>query len=171
MITKNRVNFQIKVSQVRLIDSNGDNVGIISTQDAIRRAREQDLDLVELNAKAAPPVCKIIDYGKFKYEEKKRLSEQRKNHKVLEIKEITFRPATDENDLNHKMASAKQFLLDGHKVKFTVRFRGREVVHPEVAVEKIDWILEQLNGLILPAPPSSMEGKFMSLIVAPAKKA
>lgn len=170
MITKNRVNFQIKVPQVRLIDSNGDNVGIISIQDAIKRAREQDLDLVELNAKSAPPVCKIIDYGKFKYDEKKKQSEMKKTQKVQELKEITFRPTTDENDLNHKLESAKQFLVDGHKVKFTVRFRGREVVHPQVAADKINWMLDKLNPLIAPPPPVSMEGKFMSLVIAPAKK-
>lgn len=166
-----RVNNFIKVPQVRVISGNGDSLGVMATSDALRLARESDLDLVEINPKAVPPVCKIIDYGKFKYEEKKKQSEMRKNQKVQELKEITFRPATDENDLNHKMSSAKQFLLDGHKVKFTIRFRGREVVHPEVGADKIKWMLDQLNDLIAPPPPISMEGKFMSLTVSPAKRA
>jgi len=170
MITKNRVNFQIKVLQVRLIDSNGDNVGIISTQEALKKAREQNLDLVEINSKSLPPVCKIIDYGKFKYDEKKKQNEAKKNHKVQELKEITFRPTTDENDLNHKLASARSFLEEGDKVKFTIRFRGREIVHPEVGRDRILWLLEQLKDIIAVPPPISMEGKFMSVVVMPSKK-
>lgn len=168
---KIRVNNFIKVPQVRVISSDGSSLGVMATYEALKLARENDLDLVEINPKAAPPVCKIIDYGKFKYEEKKKQSEIKKNQKIQELKEIQFRPNTDANDLNHKLNSAKEFLTEGHKVKFTVRFRGREIVHPEVATEKINWILDQLNGLIVPPLPVSMEGKFMSLIVAPAKKA
>lgn len=167
---KPRRNWQIKSTTVRLIDQYGKNLGVVSTSEAVKLAHESNLDLIEINSKSLPIVAKIADYGKFCYEEKKKQSEIKKNQKIQELKEIQFRPNTDENDLNHKLASAKEFLIEGHKVKFTVRFRGREVVHPEVAADKINWILDQLNGLILPPPPSSMEGKFMSLIVSPAKK-
>lgn len=167
---KPRKNFQIRASQVRLINSDGSNLGVVSIQEAIKLAQEQGLDLIEINYKSSPVVAKIADYGKMLYEEKKKQSEIRKNQKAQELKEITFRPNTDENDLKHKLESAKSFLSDGHKVKFTIRFRGREVTHPEVAKEKIDWIVQQLNSLILPPAPIAMEGKFMFLIVSPAKK-
>lgn len=167
---KPRKNFQIRASQVRLINSDGSNLGVVPIQEAIKLAQEQGLDLIEINYKSSPVVVKIADYGKMLYEEKKKQSEIRKNQKIQELKEITFRPNTDENDLKHKLEAAKSFLNDGHKVKFTIRFRGREVTHPEVAKEKIDWIIEQLGTLILSPAPISMEGKFMFLIVNPAKK-
>lgn len=165
-----RLNHQIRVAQVRVILSDGASAGIMETRDALRLAMEQALDLVEINPKAVPPVCKILDYGKYKYEEKKKLSDARKNQKIQELKEITFRPNTDQNDLNHKLESAKSFLEEGNKVKFTVRFRGREIVHPQVGRDKLDWIVQQLNGLIAINPTISLDGKFMFMIVAPAKQ-
>lgn len=165
-----RINNFIRVPQVRVIDNEGNSLGIMSTRDALKLALDQNLDLVEINPKAQPPVCKIIDYGKFKYEEKKKQSEIKKNQKSQELKEITFRPNTDENDLSHKLSSAKEFIAEGHKVKFTIRFRGREITHPQIAKDKIDWILTQLGATIMANPPVSMEGKFMFVIVSPAKK-
>lgn len=167
--SKIRVNFQIKVPQVRVVQSDGSALGIMPTRDALALAQEQGLDLVEINPKAMPPVCKIIDYGKYKYEEKKRISETRRKQKNQEIKELTFRPTTDENDLLHKLAFAKEFLSHGNKVKFTIRFRGREVTHPQVAKDKLSWIVAQLSGLILPHPEIFTEGKFMWMIIAPNK--
>jgi translation initiation factor IF-3 len=167
---KVRVNNYIKVPQVRVILSDGTSAGVMATRDALKMAIEQGLDLVEINPKSVPPVCKIIDYGKFKYDEKKKQAEAKKNHKIQELKEITFRPSTDENDLNHKLANARTFLLEGDKVKFTIRFRGREVVHPEEGRDRILWLLEQLKDVIATPPPISMEGKFMSIVVAPTKK-
>jgi translation initiation factor IF-3 len=164
-----RINFQIKVPQVRVVQSDGSVIGVMPTREALQLAQEQGLDLVEINPKASPPVCKIVDYGKFKYDEKKRLSEVRKKQKIQELKELTFRPTTDENDLQHKLTFAKQFLSDGNKVKFTIRFRGREVTHPQVARDKLNWIIAQLSGLILPNPEISSEGKFMWMIVSPTK--
>lgn len=164
-----RVNNYIRVPQVRVVLSDGSSPGVMQTREALKLAQEQGLDLVEINPKAFPPVCKIIDFGKFKYEEKKKVAESKKNQKNSELKEITFRPTTDENDLKHKLESAKQFLSDGNKVKFTIRFRGREITHPEVAKEKLDWITNQLNGLILSSPQVTLEGKFMWLIVSPNK--
>jgi translation initiation factor IF-3 len=167
--TRIRVNFQIKVPQVRVIKEDGTSLGVMATKEALRLAQEQGLDLVEINPKSSPPVCKIYNYGKFKYEEKKKQSEARKNQKIQELKELTFRPNTDFNDLNHKVKSAKEFLSDGHKVKFTVRFRGREVTHPQIAQEKLSWILQELSGLVQSDAPISLEGKLMFMTVSPSK--
>lgn len=165
-----RVNHFIRVPQVRVVDSDGNSLGVMNTRDALKLAQDQGLDLIEINPKASPPVCKVMNFGKFKYEEKKRQNEAKKNQKVQELKEITFRPNTDENDLNHKLSQAKEFLTDGNRVKFTIRFRGREIVHPQIGKEKLEWIIEQLNGLITPNPPIFLEGKFMSMQVSPTKK-
>lgn len=165
-----RVNNYIRVPQVRVVLNDGSNAGVMATRDAIKLAIEQGFDLVEINPKASPPVCKIMDYGKFKYEEKKKQAEIKRNQKIQEQKEITFKPNTDENDLKHKLDHAKQFLEDGNKVKFTLKFKGREITHPEIAKEKFTWLIEQLGSLIVPPGTPSMEGKFMFLIVVPAKQ-
>lgn len=167
--SKIRVNFQIKVPQVRVIEQDGNSLGIMNTRDALKLAQEQGLDLVEINPKSAPPVCKIYNYGKFKYEEKKKLAENKKKQKTQELKEITFRPNTDTNDLNHKLVSAKSFLKEGHKVKFSIRFRGRELSHPQIAQEKLSWILEQLAGMIQTDSLPLLEGKIMHMTVIPSK--
>lgn len=164
-----RTNFQIKAPQVRVIQEDGYAIGVMSIREALKLAQDQGLDLVEVNGKAIPPVCKLINYGKFKYDEKKRQVEAKKKQKNQELKELSFRPNTDENDLLHKLAFAKDFLKDGNKVKFTIRFRGREIVHPQIAKDKLFWIVQQLNDLILPNPEISSEGKFMWMIVSPAK--
>lgn len=165
-----RINHQIRIPQIRVVLNDGTNAGVMSTRDALKMAQDQALDLVEINPRAVPPVCKIMDYGKYKYEEKKKQAEAKRNQKTQELKELTFRPATDENDLAHKVQQAKEFLTEGHKVKFTIRFRGREITHPQVGKEKLEWILQQLTGLIAATPPVSLEGKFMHMIVSPAKQ-
>lgn len=165
-----RVNHQIRIPQVRVILEDGSSPGIIATKDALKLAQDAGLDLIEINPKAIPPVCKIVDYGKYKYDEKKKITEAKRTQKVQELKELTFRPNTDQNDLNHKLEQAKEFLTEGHKVKFTIRFRGREVTHPEVGRSKIEWLLKELIGLIQLAPPINMEGKFMSALVNPTRK-
>ncbi len=165
-----RVNHQIRIPQVRVVLDDGSSPGIMQTRDALKLAQDQGLDLVEINPKSQPPVCKIVDYGKYKYDEKKKQSEAKKNQNLQELKELTFRPNTDENDLNHKLNQAKEFLADGNKVKFTIRFRGREVTHPQVGKDKLEWIFKELSGLIQNIPPINMEGKFMSTIVSPVRK-
>jgi translation initiation factor IF-3 len=165
-----RVNKYIRVPQIRVVLEDGSNAGVMNTYEALKLAQDQALDLVEINPKAVPPVCKIMDYGKFKYEEKKKAQVAKKNQQIQELKELTFRPNTDENDLGHKLAQAKGFLSEGDRVKFTVRFRGREVVHSNIGKEKLEWIFAQLSGLIVPNPQINMEGKFMSTIVSPIKK-
>lgn len=165
-----RTNWQIRIPQIRLLGSDGTNLGVMATRDALKMAQDQSLDLVEINPKAQPPVCKIMDYGKYKYEEKKKLQAAKKNQQVQELKELTFRPATDENDLSHKLEQAKEFLAEGDKVKFTIRFRGREITHPDIGKAKLDWLIQQLGTTIAPNPQVNLEGKFMSMIVSPARK-
>lgn len=164
---KLRVNFQIKIPQIRVIDDEGNSLGVMNTQDALKLAQSKNLDLIEINPKSLPPVCKIMDYGKYKYEEKKKLSDSKKKQKIQELKEINFRPNTDDNDLNHKLLSAKKFLSDGNKVRLTVRFKGREIVHPELAKEKLAWFAESLKDLINSNIEASSEGKIMWMILSP----
>ncbi len=167
---RTRINKFIRVPQIRVVLADGTNNGIMNTYDALKLAQEQGLDLVEINPRSQPPVCKIMDYGKFKYEEKKKAQAAKKNQQVQELKELTFRPNTDDNDLNHKLEQAKGFLEDGNKVKFAVRFRGREIVHADIGREKLQWILQELDGLIAPNPQISMEGKIMWMMVTPTKQ-
>lgn len=165
-----RINQFIRIPQIRVILADGSNGGIMATYEALKLARDAGLDLIEINPKAAPPVCKIADYGKMKYEEKKKQQAEKKKQVIQELKELTFRPNTDENDLSHKLDQAKGFLADGDKVKFTVRFRGREIVHSEIGKEKLHWMLKELDGLVAPNPQISLEGKFMWMIVSPTKQ-
>src|SRR5690242_13356003 len=162
-----RVNHRIRVPEVRVIDANGEMLGVLSTHEALRRAQEQGLDLVEVNPKAEPPVCKILDFGKYKYEEKKKAGEAKRKQTVVEIKEIKLRPKTDDHDLAFKARAARRFLEAGHKVKFTVRFRGREITHPEKAQEQLDWIVKQCEDLANIEVRPAMEQRTMTLLMAP----
>ncbi len=162
-----RTNNQIRVPQVRVILEDGTSLGILSTYDALKKAKELGLDLVEVNAKASPPVCKILDYGKFKYEEKKKAVAAKKNQKQVELKEITFRPNIDENDLNHKIAQAREFLLDSKKVQFTVRFAGREITHLDIGKEKLEMVIKSLSDIPVNISQTFLEGKKLSLTVSP----
>jgi translation initiation factor IF-3 len=142
-------------------------LGVLQTHEALRLAQEQGLDLVEVNPKADPPVCKILDFGKYKYEEKKKQAQARRNQSVVEIKEIKLRPKTDDHDIAFKVKAARRFLEGGHKVKFTVRFRGREITHPEKAHEQLDIILKALDDVANIETRPMMEARAMSLVVAP----
>ena len=142
-------------------------LGVIQTQEALRRAREAGLDLVEVNPKTSPPVCKILDFGKYKYEEKKKKSEAKRKATVVEIKELKLRPKTDDHDLNVKLRRARAFLESGNKVKFTVRFRGREITHPERARMQLDWLVERLEDLAQIELRPTMEGRTMVMIASP----
>ncbi len=165
-----RINHHIRAYEVRVIAADGSNLGVMATRDALKLAKDQNLDLVEINGKSSPPIVKLMDYGRYKYDEKKKAQSSKKNQQVQELKEITFRPNTDENDLRHKLTQVKGFLSEGHRVKFTIRFRGREVTHADIGQDKLKWILQELEGQILPNPQVNMEGKFMSMVVAPVKK-
>jgi translation initiation factor IF-3 len=162
-----RINQRIRVPEVRVIAESGDMLGVMPTQEALRRAQEKGLDLVEVNPKAEPPVCKILDYGKFKYDEKKKQREAKKGQSVVEIKEIKLRPKTDDHDLAFKTRAAHRFLEAGHKVKFTVRFRGREITHPEKAQEQLDWIVKQCDEIAAVEVRPAMEQRTMTLLMAP----
>jgi translation initiation factor IF-3 len=162
-----RINQRIRVPEVRVIGDDGEMLGILATHEALRRAQDAGLDLVEVNPKAEPPVCKILDYGKFKYEEKKKAAEARRKQSVVEIKEVKLRPKTDDHDLDFKTRAAQHFLEAGHKVKFTVRFRGREITHPQVAQQQLEHITSQLDEIGNVEVRPAMEQRTMTLLVAP----
>jgi len=162
-----RVNHRIRVPEVRVVLDDGSQLGVMSTSDALKEAEQRGLDLVEVNPKSSPPVCKILDFGKYKYEEKKRQSEAKRKQTVVELKEVKLRPKTDDHDLNVKVRAARRFLEAGNKVKFTVRFRGREITHPERAEMQLNWLLQQLEELANVEQRAQMEGRTMSLIIAP----
>ena len=162
-----RINNRIRVPEVRVVDDDGSMLGILSTQEALKRAQERGLDLVEVNPKADPPVCKILDFGKYKYDEKKKAKEAKRKQTTVEIKEIKLRPKTDDHDLAFKARAARRFLEAGHKVKFTVRFRGREITHPEKAQEQLDWITKQADDLANIEVRPTMEQRTMTLLMAP----
>jgi translation initiation factor IF-3 len=162
------VNHRIRVPEVRVVvEDGGIMLGVMSTQQALREAEERGLDLVEVNPKASPPVCKILDFGKFKYEEKKRAREARRKQTVVEVKEIKLRPKTDDHDLETKVRAARRFIESGNKVKFTVRFRGREIAHPQRAQMQLDFLKEKAEDISLVEQPPMMEARAMSLIIAP----
>jgi translation initiation factor IF-3 len=162
-----RVNHRIRVPEVRVVLEDGGMLGVMTTQQALREAEERGLDLVEVNPKAAPPVCKILDFGKFKYEEKKRAREAKRKQTVVEVKELKLRPKTDDHDLDVKLRAARRFIESGNKVKFTVRFRGREIAHPQRAQMQLDWLREKADDLATVEQPPTMEARAMSLILAP----
>lgn len=165
-----RVNHRIRVPEVRVVAEDGSNLGVMATEDALRRAQEKGLDLVEVNPKGSPPVCKILDFGKYKYEEKKKQREAKRQQTVVEVKEIKLRPKTDDHDIEVKIRKARGFIEDGNKVKFTVRFRGREITHPERAQMQLDLIWSRLEDLAMMEQRPTMEAKTMALIVAPKRQ-
>jgi len=162
-----RVNNRIRVPEVRVIDEKGDMLGVLQTQDALRRARDLGLDLVEINPKANPPVCKILDYGKYKYDEAKKKRETKRKQSTVEVKEVKLRPKTDDHDLDFKARAARRFIEAGNKVKFTVRFRGREITHPQKAREQLEWIEQQCKDIANLEGRPSMEGRTMTMMMAP----
>jgi translation initiation factor IF-3 len=162
-----RVNHAIRVPEVRVVDADSKNLGVLPTYEAKRRASEQGLDLVEINPKAFPPVCKIIDYGKWKYDQKKAENEQKKRRTVIEVKEIKLRPKTDDHDLQTKAQHCRRFLMDSDKVKLTCRFRGREITHPEVAHDQLARIAEMVSDVGKIEMPARMEGRTLTMMLAP----
>jgi translation initiation factor IF-3 len=164
-----RINHRIRVPQVRVVSADGEMLGVLDTPEALRVAREGGLDLVEVNPKAFPPVCKIMDFGKFKYEEKKRQAEARKRQSTVELKEIKLRPKTDDHDIEVKLRHILRFLGEGDKVKCTVRFRGREITHPEMAERQLRLIVQRLGSNATVEAEPKMEGRTMTLLLAPPK--
>ena len=152
---------------IRLVDERGQMAGVVSLRDALDRAAEAGLDLVEIAPTAAPPVCKILDYGKFKYEEQKKKNEARKKQKVIEIKEIKLRPTIDDNDYKIKMRAMHRFLEEGDKVKVTLRFRGRELAHQDLGMAVLVRVKEDLDPVAKVEQMPKMEGRQMVMVVAP----
>jgi translation initiation factor IF-3 len=156
--------------EVRLSGPDNEPLGIVSLADALRMAGEIDVDLVEIAATAVPPVCRLMDYGKFKYQEQKKAAEAKSKQKVIEVKEIKFRPGTDDGDYNIKMRNIKRFLDDGDKCKITLRFRGREITHQEIGMALLQRIRDELADLIVVEQFPKLEGRQMIMMIAPGKK-
>jgi translation initiation factor IF-3 len=162
-----RVNRQIAAPSIRLVDQNGNMVGVVSVAEGIRMADQAGLDLVEISPTASPPVCKILDYGKYKYEIQKKAHEARKKQKVISIKEIKLRPTIDKHDLAIKLKHVMEFLEDGDKVRITLRFRGREMDHQEIGVQVLERVQEALKEHCRIEQSPKMEGKQIVMTVAP----
>jgi len=162
-----KINDAIRAREIRLIDENGQNVGIVGRAEALERAVTAGLDLVEISPDAEPPVCKILDYGKFKYQEQKKAAEARKNQKIVEIKEIKMRPSIDEHDYDVKMRAIKRFFEEGDKVKVTLRFRGREMAHQEFGYQLLQKVKGDLVDLSKVESEPRLEGRQMVMVLAP----
>ena len=162
-----KINDQITTDPIRVIDSEGIMLGILSLKEGIEKAEEVGLDLVEVSPNAKPPVCKIIEYGKFKYAAQKKAAEARKKQKTVEVKEIKFRPNIDTNDYEIKMRSVRKFISSGDKVKITMRFRGREMTHQDIGVKVLRRIREDLDTLVKIEQFPKLEGRQMVQIFAP----
>jgi len=165
-----RINYQIKVKEVRVISADGEQLGILDTREAIRKAEDLGLDLVEVAPTAKPPVCRIMDFGKYKYELAKKAHESKKHQSIVVVKEIKLRPRTDEHDIQFKMNNIKRFLEDGNKVKVTIMFRGREVAHTTYGRAVLDRIVNDLqNEAVIELQPR-MEGRNMSMLLGAKAK-
>ena len=162
-----RVNEDIRVPQVRLIDPDGQMVGVMTARDALMRAFEAGLDLLEISPNAAPPVCKILDYGKYKYEQQKKANEARKKQKIVEIKEVKVRPNIDDHDYDVKMRAMKSFIGEGDKVKVTLRFRGREMAHQDLGIKVLERISQELGETIKVEQMPRLENRQMIMVLAP----
>ncbi|MBR1903692.1 MAG: translation initiation factor IF-3 [Alphaproteobacteria bacterium] len=164
-----RINENITAKQVRLIDAENENRGIVSLKEALALAEEEGLDLIEISPQANPPVCKILDFGKFRYEQQKRKNEAKKNQKVVEIKELKLRPMIDTHDYEVKVKQAKKFLEQGNKVKFTMRFKGRELSANDMGKQVLSKLVEDLDDCGIVYSEMKLEGRQMTMILSPQK--
>ena len=163
-----RINREIRgVPQIQLIDEEGNNVGVVSFYDALDRAEEVGLDLVEIAPNSAPPVCKLLDYGRFKYQSQKKAAEARKNQKIVEVKEVKLRPGIDDHDYDVKMKQSRRFFEEGDKVKITMRFRGREMAHQDLGLDVLDRVRADVGDIAKVEQEPRLEGKQMIMILAP----
>ncbi|MFG1478537.1 translation initiation factor IF-3 [Xanthobacter sp. V4C-4] len=162
-----RVNEEIRIREVQLIDQEGQNRGVVAIRDALALAQEAGLDLVEIAPNSAPPVCKILDYGRFKYQNQKKASEARKKQKVVEVKEIKLRPGIDDHDYDVKMRAMQRFFEEGDKVKVTLRFRGREMAHQDIGYKLLQKLKEEVGPIAKVEAEPMLEGRQMIMILAP----
>jgi translation initiation factor IF-3 len=165
-----RINDEITAPEIRLIGVEGEQLGIFSARQALQMAEEAEVDLVEIAPMATPPVCRLMDFGKFKYQEAKRAAEAKKKQKIVEVKEVKFRPGTDENDYQIKMRNVIKFLGEGDKAKITLRFRGREMAHQEIGMRMLERIKADLNEQAVVEQFPKMEGRQLIMVLAPSKK-
>jgi len=161
-----RINQNIRVREVRLIDDEGNQLGVVATADALKMADEKELDLVEVSPNANPPVCKIMDYGKYRFEQEKKLRDSKKNQKVLKLKEIRMQPKIGTGDLDTKAKHIQEFLNEGDKVKITIRFRGRELAHTDLGFGVMDEVLKRLTSAYNIDKPAAMDGRNMSMTIS-----
>ncbi len=167
---KHRINGEIRVNEVRLIGIDGEQLGIVKVAQALDLAEEHDVDLVEIAPNATPPVCRLMDYGKFRYQEQKRQQEARAKQKVVQVKEVKFRPATDEGDYNVKLRNVRRFIEDGDKVKVSLRFRGREMAHQELGMRVLERVRDDVEDICQVESFPRLEGRQMVMVLAPRKK-
>ncbi|MAH05544.1 MAG: translation initiation factor IF-3 [Pseudomonadota bacterium] len=161
-----RINEDIRVKEVRLIDDEGEMLGVVGIKEALAKAEEAGLDLVEVSPNAEPPVCKILDYGKYKYEQQKKANEARKKQKTIDLKEVKIRPTTEEHDYQVKLRNVKRFLSAGNKVKVSMRFRGREMAHQDVGMKLMERMLGDVEGLGKADMGPKMEGRQMIMVLS-----
>ena len=162
-----RINEEIRIREVRVTSAEGEQLGIMATRDALHMAEEQHLDLVEVAPKAKPPVCRIMDFGKYRYEQQKRDKEAKKKQKVITIKEVKLRPNIEQHDFDVKLKNALRFVQEGNKVKVTIMFRGRELSHPELGREVLQRVAAELKDTVSIERDAKLEGKNMIMILAP----
>jgi translation initiation factor IF-3 len=167
---RTRVNQQIRISPVRVVNPDGEQLGILPIERALEIAEEMSLDLVEVAPMARPPVCRIMDYGKFKYEEQRKAREARKKQQHVQIKEVKMRPGIEEHDFDFKIRHARRFLEEGNKVKLTMMFRGRQVAHPEIGRQVLQRVVEEVSEVGKVESSPSMEGRSMTMVLAPLNK-
>jgi translation initiation factor IF-3 len=165
-----RINERIRVPEVRLIDEEGHQVGVIRTSEAIAMARQRNVDLVEVAAQAQPPVCRLMDFGRYKYEQSKKEREAKKHQVNMQLREVRMKPKIDEHDIDFKTRTARKLLKQGDKVKVTIMFRGREITHPQIGKNLLDRVLRSLEEMAVLEKDASLEGRHMTMILAPDKK-
>ncbi|WBF65895.1 MAG: translation initiation factor IF-3 [Candidatus Kinetoplastibacterium crithidii] len=165
-----RINNEIRVPEVRLIGIEGEQLGIMKISDALRLSEQNEVDLVEIAPNAVPPVCRLMDYGKFKYKEQKRLAEARSKQKTIQVKEVKFRPSTDDGDYNVKLRNLRKFLDDGDKAKVSLRFRGREMAHQDLGMRVLERIRNDLSDHAVVESMPRLEGRQMVMMLSPKKK-
>ncbi len=165
-----RINREIRAPKVRVIDKDGGQLGVLPLLEALMRAEEAGLDLVEISASADPPVCKIIDFGKYRYQQTKKERESKKSQHQVKVKEIKIKPNTDDHDLQTKLKHAREFIIKGNKVRITCMFRGREMMHTEFGERAVQKFLDDLSDIAAPESPAKMMGRNLSVVLAPGAK-
>ncbi|MBL8950027.1 MAG: translation initiation factor IF-3 [Myxococcaceae bacterium] len=170
MARDQRTNRRIRAREVRVVGPQGEQLGVLSIEAALDRAQTEGLDLVEVNPMSKPPVCKIMDYGRFKYEEKKKANDAKKKQIVIKVKEVKLRPKTEEHDYDFKIRNVKSFLEEGHKAKITIMFRGREITHRELGQAVLDDVIKDTKDIAVIETPPRMEGRQMFMIISPNSK-